>query len=89
MPTVSSAWVRGYCREETGGATLNTSDMSAGYTFMFYNDSATNQTLTQGSGVTLRKSGTATTGTMAILPRGQVLIRCRSGTEAIVSGDIA
>lgn len=84
--TSSAAWQDGRCREETAGVTLNTSDMAAGRVFMVYNDSASSFTITQGSGVTLRLAGTATTGNRTLAQRGFATIRCKSGTDAVIMG---
>src|SRR5690606_32310162 len=45
---------RGQVNAVSAGFTLNTSSLSAGYTYCVYNDSASAITITQGSGVTLR-----------------------------------
>lgn len=89
IPRQTSGWNRGQCSAISAGVTLNTSDMSAGYTFSLYNDSASSITITQGAGVTLRLHGTATTGNRTLSARGFATIWCNSGTEAIVLGDVS
>lgn len=86
IPRRTSGWARGECLAASAGVTLNTSDMAAGYTFSLYNDSGSSITLTQGSGVTLRLAGTATTGNLTLAARGMATIWCNSGTEAIAIG---
>lgn len=84
-----AAWVNGKCRVVTAGVTLDDADVTADYIYNLYNNSASSITLTQGTGVTLRKAGTATTGNLTINAYGMVTIWCRTGTEAIASGSIA
>ncbi len=86
-PRASATWANG--EVTTQAATLNTSDMATGYMFGVYNDSGANITITQGAGVTLRQSGTTNTGSRVIPPRGFAVIWCKSGTEAVISGDTA
>lgn len=88
VPSTTS-WERGKCRQVTGGVTLNTSDMAEGYTFAVYNNSASAITITQGSGVTLRLGGTTSTGNRSLAARGMASIWCRSGTEAIITGNVS
>lgn len=88
VPRRTSGFARGECLAISAGVTLNTSEMSAGYTLSLYNDSGSNVTITQGAGVTLRTAGTSTTGNITLLARGIITIWCNSGTEAIASGNI-
>jgi hypothetical protein len=86
IPRRTSGFARGESLATSSGVTLNTSDMVAGYALSVYNDSGSSITITQGSGVTLRLGGTATTGSRTIAARGLATIWCNSGTEAIISG---
>ncbi len=89
VPRRTSGFAKGECLAVSAGQTLNTSDMATGRCFSLYNDSASTITLTQGSGVTLRKHGTTTTGNLTVAVRGMVTIWCNSGTEAIAMGDVS
>jgi hypothetical protein len=51
-----------------------------------YNDGTATMTLTQGSGLTLRLGGTATTGNRSIAGRGVCTILFNSASEAIATG---
>lgn len=86
IPRRTSGFARGECLAVSSGITLNTSDMAAGYSFTVYNDSGSDITITQGSGVTLRLVGTGTTGNRTLPARGLAFIWCNSGTEAVISG---
>lgn len=73
----------------TNGFTIPASTYSAGDAFSFYNDSGSNVTITQGSGLTLRLDGTPTTGNRTLLARGSCFVWFNSPTEAIISGSIS
>ncbi|MGD9590805.1 MAG: hypothetical protein AB7Q37_18615 [Pyrinomonadaceae bacterium] len=88
IPRRTSGWARGEALAVSSGVTLNTSDMATGYAFSVYNDSASAITITQGAGVTLRLSGTATTGNRTLAARGFATIWCNSGTEATIMGNV-
>lgn len=70
----------------TGGVTVPNSVFSAGDVVVIYNDSASNQTITQGSGVTLRLGGTTTTGNRTLAGRGICTIYFNGASEAIALG---
>ena len=63
----------------TGGVTVNASVFSVGDTVLIYNNSGSNQTITQGTNVTLRLSGTATTGNRTLAQYGTATILCVTG----------
>ena len=88
VPRRTSGFANGEMLAVSAGQTINTSDMAAGYTFSIYNYSASNITITQGSGVTLRLAGTTTTGNRTLLARGIMTLWCNSGTECIASGNV-
>jgi len=69
----------------TAGATVNTG--TAGHWVVIYNDSASPITLTQGSGVTLRLSGTATTGNRTLAQRSLAVLWWNSTGEVVASGN--
>jgi hypothetical protein len=56
--------------------------------FVGYNDSSSSQTVTPGSGVTLRFSGTATTGARTILQRGFFTVFQVKTNEWVISGNV-
>ena len=70
----------------TGGWTINNSVFAAGDTFMLVNNSGSSQTVTQGSGVTLRLAGSSTTGNRTLAQRGIAMVYAVSASEFLVSG---
>ena len=73
----------------TGGVTVNASIYSAGDVFTIYNNSSSSQNITQGTNVTLRLAGTATTGTRALAGYGVATLLCVTGGATptfVVSG---
>lgn len=72
----------------TGGVTVNNSIMSAGNIVTIYNNSASSQTITQGTGVTLQWAGQAssTTGTRTLGLYGIATIVFLSASSAVISG---
>jgi hypothetical protein len=70
----------------TGGVTVNTSIFSAGDAISIYNDSASNQTITQGASVTMYLGGTATTGNRTLAQRGICTILCVASNTFVISG---
>jgi hypothetical protein len=86
VPRRTSGFAAGECTALTAGATINTSDMAPGLVFSVYNDSAATITLTQGSGVTLRLSGTVSSGNRTLAPRGMATVWCNSATECAMMG---
>jgi len=70
----------------TGGVTINNSVFSAGDAVSIINNSGSNQTITQGSGVTLYNAGDATTGNRTLAGRGMCTVYFASATIAYISG---
>ena len=70
----------------TGGVTVPSGVFSAGDAISIYNDSASNQTITQGSSVTLRQVGTANTGNRTLAQRGLCTVLCVASNEFVISG---
>ena len=72
----------------TGGVTVNNSVFSAGNIVTIYNNSASNQTITQGTGVTLQWAGQATssTGNRTLGLYGIASIFFISASSAVISG---
>lgn len=63
----------------TGGVTINASVFNAGDMVSIYNNSGSSQTITQGTSVTLRLSGTATTGSRTLAQYGIATLLCVTG----------
>lgn len=70
----------------TGGVTLNTGTFTQGQNVTIYNNSASNQTITQGASVTLRQVGTANTGNRTLAQRGLCTILCVGTDEYVITG---
>ena len=73
----------------TGGVTINASVYSAGDVVTIFNNSGSSQNITQGTSVTLRLAGTATTGTRALAQYGVATLLCITGGATptfVVSG---
>jgi hypothetical protein len=74
----------------TGGVTINSGTFSAGQSVTVYNDSSSNQTITQGTSVTMYWVGTSTTGNRTLAQRGLCTIFCvASNTYVITGGGLA
>jgi hypothetical protein len=71
--------------QATGGITINNSVFTAGDIILIYAGD-TSRTLTQGSGVTMRLGGTATTGNRTLAARGVAVLFFVSASEVVVSG---
>jgi hypothetical protein len=82
---VTGGLERGKCLAASAGVTI-AAGAAAGSTYSIYNDSGSAITLTQGSGLTLRLAGGATTGNRTLAARGFATIWFNSTSEAIVSG---
>jgi hypothetical protein len=70
----------------TGGVTVPSGVFTAGDVVSIYNDSGSSQTITQGSGVTLRLAGSATTGSRTLTQRGICTVLCVANNEFVISG---
>ena len=70
----------------TGGVTVNSGVFAANDVFSIWNNSASNQTLTQGAGVTMYLVGTATTGNRTLAQRGLATVLCVSSNTFVISG---
>lgn len=70
----------------TGGVTVPSSIFSAGDTVSIYNNSTSSQTITQGSGVTLRLAGTATTGNRTLAQYGIASVLCVAADIFVITG---
>lgn len=70
----------------TGGITVPAGVFSVGSIITIYNNSTSNQTITQGASVTLRQSGTANTGNRTLSQYGVATILCVSNNVFVISG---
>jgi hypothetical protein len=70
----------------TGGVTVPLGVFSAGDAVTIYNNSGSNQTITQASSVTLRLAGTATLGNRTLAQRGICTLLCVAANEFVISG---
>ena len=70
----------------TGGVTVPSGQFVAGQAVTIYNNSGSAQTITQGSGVTLRKVGSATTGNRTLAQRGLATILCVASNDFVITG---
>jgi hypothetical protein len=84
--TLVAADVGKHVNITTGGVTVPSGVFSAGDAISIYNDSASNQTITQGSSVTLRQVGTANTGNRTLAQRGLCTVLCVASNEFVISG---
>jgi len=72
----------------TGGVTVPAGVFSTGDTVAIFNNSSSNQTITQGTNVILRLAGTASSGNRTLAQYGVCNILCVSGitTTFVISG---
>lgn len=70
----------------TGGVTVPASIFSAGQTVTIFNNSASSQTITQGSGATIYQAGTANTGSRTLAQRGLATILCVASNTFVITG---
>lgn len=70
----------------TGGVTVPSGIFAVGDAVSIYNNSVSNQTITQGASVTLRQVGTANTGNRTLAQYGLVTILCVATDTFVVSG---
>ena len=70
----------------TGGVTINNSVFSAGDAVTIINNSGSDQTITQGSGVTLHNAADAATGNRTLAGRGMATVWFAAANTAYISG---
>lgn len=85
-PRNDAAFVTGHMRVITGGVTIATG--TADHVFTVFNNTSAAVALNQGSGLTLRLSGTDLTGNRTLLPYGIAVVNYISNTVAVISGDV-
>jgi len=78
-----------YISITTGGVTVPpfaTVAFAAGQTISVYNNSASSQTITQGTGVVMTLAGTATTGNRTLAQYGVCTILCTASNAFVITG---
>ena len=70
----------------TGGVTVPSGVFSAGNVVSIFNDSTSDQTITQGGSVTLRLAGSADTGNRTLAQYGLCTVLCVGSNEFVISG---
>jgi len=70
----------------TGGVTVPSGVFAAGDTVTIFNNSASNQTVTQGASVTMYLVGTATTGNRTLAQRGLCTVLCVASNTFVITG---
>ena len=70
----------------TGGVTLNNSVFSAGDAVTIINNSGSDQTITQGTGVTMYNTSDAATGNRTLAGRGMATVWFAAASTAYISG---
>lgn len=70
----------------TGGVIVPSGVFATGNTVTIYNNSSSNQTVTQGGGVTMYQVGTANTGNRTLAQRGLATILCVSSNTFVITG---
>jgi hypothetical protein len=75
-----------YISITTGGVTVPSGIFSAGETVTIYNNSSSNQTVTQGTSVTMYQVGTASTGNRTLAQRGLATVICVASNTFVITG---
>jgi len=70
----------------TGGVTVPASVFSIGDNVTIFNNSSSNQTITQGAGVTLRAGGSTNTGNRTLSSYGVATILCVAADVFVITG---
>ena len=70
----------------TGGITVPASVFSVGDNVTIFNNSTSNQTITQGTGVTLRSGGSTATGNRTLANYGVATILCVASDVFVITG---
>jgi hypothetical protein len=71
----------------TGGVTFaSATSFTVGQNVVIYNNSASSQTITQGTSVTLRWAGTATTGNRTLAQYGIATAICVGSNTYVIAG---
>lgn len=76
----------GHVSITTGGITVNSSVFAIGDAVSIYNDSGSDQTITQGASVSMRSAGTADTGDRTLAQYGLCTLLCVAADTFVISG---
>lgn len=77
---------KGYTVSTTNGGVTVPSSLPAGFAATIFNNSASDQTITQGVGLTLRMAGTTDTGNRTLAGYGVCTVLYLSTSLAVISG---
>jgi hypothetical protein len=75
-----------YINITTGGVTVPSGVFTSGQSITIYNNSASSQTITQGTSVTMYQVGTATTGNRTLAQRGLCTVLCVASNTFVITG---
>jgi hypothetical protein len=75
-----------YINITTGGVTVPSGVFSSGDVVSIYNNSASSQTITQGTSVTMYQGGTANTGNRTLAQRGLATVLCVGTNTFVIAG---
>jgi len=84
--TLVAADAGGHISITTGGVTVPFGVFGVGNVVSIYNNSATAQTITQSSGVTLRQAGFTATGNRTLGSYGIATLLCVAANTFVISG---
>lgn len=70
----------------TGGVTVPSGVFSTGDVISIFNNSGSNQTITQGGSVTLRQAGSANTGNRTLAQYGVATVLCVASNTFVITG---
>jgi hypothetical protein len=70
----------------TGGVTIPSGVFSTGDVVSIFNNSGSNQTITQGASTTVRQAGTANTGNRTLAQYGVATVLCVASNTFVISG---
>jgi len=70
----------------TGGVTVNSGIFSAGQVVVIFNNSASSQTITQGTSVTMYLGGAGTTGNRTLAGYGVATVMCVASNTFVITG---
>jgi hypothetical protein len=84
--TPSTAHVGYVIYISSGGVTFNNNTFSAGHVITVINNSGSDQTITQGSGLTIYNTADASTGNRTLAQRGMASIWFADASTAYISG---
>ena len=75
-----------YISITTGGVTVPASIFTAGQNIVIFNNSGSNQTITQGASVTMTLAGSSTTGNRTLAQYGVATVLCTGSNTFVITG---